>query len=233
MQLPCHAGGHWTLLTLWRAATPEGQAEAEKIIVTYRDALPKPSAACQQKAHVALSLLIAAIEGFTGAPCGLGPVLPAPAFSAKQTNSTVRGYFCLTWMEEDLRLLRGEGVRRLPEVFVNRAADLSRWFKRICAESKRVVEAANAKAAQARAAKAASKAPAPLPPPASGPAPDPLSLPGPPVNTKETSGCSRCRFRLSGCDKCNPYKMAARAAKQPDNSDDKKPAEEPVDLTGD
>ena len=116
MQLPCHAGGHWTLLTLWRAATPEGQAEAEKMTVTDRDALPKPLAACQQKAHVALSLLIAAIEGFTGAPCGLGPVLPAPAPSAKQDNNTACGYFCLAWMEEDLRLLRGDGVRSVAPV---------------------------------------------------------------------------------------------------------------------
>ena len=191
MQLPCHAGRHWTLLTLWRAATPEGQAEAEKLTVIYRDAMPKPSVACQQKAHVALSLLIAAIEGSTGAPCGLDPVLPAPAPSAKQQYSTACGYFCLAWMEEDLRQLRGEGVRRLPEVFVHRAADLSRWFKRICAESKRAVEAANVKAAQARAAKAASPAPAPLTV-ASGPAPVPLPLPGAPVISSETWGCSRC-----------------------------------------
>ena len=93
VQLPCHAGGHWTLLTLWRAATPEGQAEAEKLVVTYRDALPKPSAACQQKGHVALSLLIAAIEGSLGAGSVANHALPPPARSSKQQDMTSYGYF--------------------------------------------------------------------------------------------------------------------------------------------
>ena len=63
VELPLHGGGHWVLLTLWRPATPEGQDEAEKLVVTYRDALPMPSAACEKKAQVALSFLIEAIEG--------------------------------------------------------------------------------------------------------------------------------------------------------------------------
>ena len=140
VELPLHAGGHWTLLTLWRAATPEGQAEAEKLTVTYRDALPLPSGACQEKARVALSFLTAAMDGSgsMGSACVATHVLPPPARSAKQKNSTACGYFCLAWMEEDFRLYRGEGVRRLPEKFAVRAADLSRWFKRICAENDKV-----------------------------------------------------------------------------------------------
>ena len=130
-------------------------------------------------------------------------------------------------MEEDFRLYPGEGVRRLPEKFAVRAADLSRWFKRICAENEKVNNTANAKAAQERAAKdgpakAVSPAPAPLPE-ASAPAAVPLPLPGPPVSTSDKWGCSRCKGSPAGCDRCNPDKMAkwadkkrlAEAAEQP------------------
>ena len=62
---------------------------------------------------------------------------------------------------------------------------------------------------------AAKPAPAPLPG-ASAPPPGPLPLPGQPVSSSEKWGCGRCRNRLSGCDKCNPYKTAKWAANQAD-----------------
>ena len=136
----------------------------------------------------------------------------------------------MAWMVEDYRLFRGEGVRRLPETFVNRAADLSRWFKRICLASKQVKDAAQAKAAQAAAAKAASPAPAPLAD-ASAPAAVPLPLSGPPVSTTEEWGCGRCRGAKSGCQSCNPYKMAKWADKQSAKESAEQPAEQPAEKS--
>ena len=80
------------------------------------------------------------------------------------------------------------------------------------------------------AAKAASPAPA-ASGSASGPAPDPLPLPGPAffLAASETWGCTRCRGSLTGCVRCNPYKMAAWAAKQTAKEAAMQPAEEPVD----
>ena len=199
------------LLTLRREATPEGQAAAEKLVVEYRDALRQPSSACLQKAHVALSFLLAAI----GSAWVANHVLPPISACAKQEDVTSCGYFVLNWLEEDFRLFRGEGIRRLPEHFVRKAVDLSRWFKRICAANKQVKEAANAKAAQAALAKAASPAPAPLAD-ASAPASaaEPLPLAGPPVSTSEQFGCSRCRHSKLGCLSCNPARMAKWADKK-------------------
>ena len=211
VQVPLYGGGHWTLLTLRRAATPEGQAAAEKLVVEYRDALRQPSAACLQKAHVALSFLVSAI----GSACVANHVLPPIADCFKQTDLTSCGYFVMNWLEEDFRLFRGEGVRVLPVTFVNRAAALSRWFKRVCAVSKQTKEAAKAKAVQAALAKDPSPAPAPLAD-ASAPASaaEPLPLAGPPVSVSETFGCSRCKNSKGGCLSCNPAKMAKWADKK-------------------
>ena len=127
-------------------------------------------------------------------------------------------------MEEDLRKMRGEGVRRLPEKFVTRAADLPRWFKRICAETKKVKDAVLAKAA----AKAGSPAPAP-PPEACAPAAVPLPLPGPPVSTSETFGCPKFRHASTGCAQCCPYKAAKKWDKLAAGEAAKEPKKEPAE----
>ena len=221
-QLPIHGGGHWTLLTLSRAATPEDQAEPNKLSVTYRDSLRKPSAACLQKAHVALSFLLHVI----GSDKVVQHVLPELAPSTQQDDVHSCGFYCLTWMEEDYREFRGEGRYRLPENYLHKAADLSKWFKNLLAAS------SHAKQAKAAAlAKAGLPDPPPLadaPPAAPAQPAVPLPLPGAPKSSSEVFGCSRCKYASIGCLSCNPAKTAKWLAKtsgkpagEPDKAVDK------------
>jgi len=54
-------------------------------------------------------------------------VLPAPLPSGKQKNTTACGFFVLAFLEKGYRWLRGEGIVRLSEDFVQKASDLTRW----------------------------------------------------------------------------------------------------------
>ncbi len=126
---PLCAGGHWPLLSLTREATPDSQPEANKLVVCYRDTLPGiPSETCRTRASAALQLAVQ-VFGEQLAQTVLPERSPAP----KQTDGNSCGFFVLSLMEEEYRRFRGEGVRRLPEKFTDKAANLTRWFKAVLA----------------------------------------------------------------------------------------------------
>ena len=99
IHFPVHAGGHWTLLTFRRTATPEEQSEANKLTVCYRDSLSPPLQSCLAKARLAMGFLLEV--------CGQSQLaqhcLPAVSPCATQTDTHSCGFFCLSIMEEDYR----------------------------------------------------------------------------------------------------------------------------------
>ncbi len=93
---PVCAGGHWTLLSLTRAATPDGHEQPNKLVVAYQDSLPGlPSQICKARATAALGL---AVQVFGEQQTQT--VLPEQARSAKQTDGHSCGFFVLSMMEE-------------------------------------------------------------------------------------------------------------------------------------
>ena len=218
--LPIVAGGHYTLLLVARQASPDCQDVHNKFVVAYKDSLwgqeGQGHMACRQQAQVGLNF-ISAVFG----PDSLSQtVVPAVASSAKQKDSHSCGFFVTAWVEEEYRLLRGEGVYRLPDTFTAKAESLNRWNKAIMA----VKANAEAKAkAKAKAQAAASHQPLPLvalstgcsaqPPPAAS-SKQIVLAPSVPVSQSDIWGCARCRWAKAGCASCNPAKMEAKAAKE-------------------
>ncbi len=192
--LPICAGGHWTLLSLAREATPDSQELANKLTLTYWDTLRGPaSLPCKTKAATALQLA----QQVFGDQLAQA-VLPERLSQPKQTDGNSCGFFVLAFLEEGYRQFRGEGVRRLPENFTDKAANLTKWFRAVLAARPRPQPALE---------------PPPLPPPALPPpqAEEPLPAVGPPLSQAETIfGCSRCVFSARGCDRCNPEKILRR-----------------------
>ena len=209
------AGGHYTLLLLTREATPDSQEIANKFVVVYKDSLlgqaGKGHNACRRHAEVALSFLVAAF------PAGWlsQTSLPAVAPSAKQVDSTSCGFFVTGWLEEEYRLIRGEGMYRMPEKFHEKAASLNRWNKNVLT--------AKPKAKAKAKAQAGSTGPVPLvdlvagcpepPPSTASSSSQAVGPPTAPVSQSDIFGCSRCRYAAKGCATCNPVKAAAKAAK--------------------
>ena len=128
------------------------------------------------------------------------------------------GLHCLAELESELRLWRGEGrwlVSREP--WADKLSNLNKFYQTIQGfKAKLLAKAAGAKA----------KAPAPLPPPAgshpcdvalmsliAAPSVPPPSAP--PVDDTSEWGCGRCRFTRTGCDRCNPHQVAAKATSVP------------------
>ena len=114
-----------------------------------------PSERCLQRASAAFSL----VQQVFGPAQLAQAALPAVAPSAKQTDNTSCGFYVLNWIEEHYRLFRGEGEYRLPERFIQRALNLSRWFKACMAVKPKPKVPAAATILPA-------SAPPPLPPPA-------------------------------------------------------------------
>ena len=121
---------------------------------------------------------------------------------------------CLAELESELRLWRGEGrwlVSREP--WADKLKNLNKFFQ--------IIQGFKAKLlAKAKAA------PPPLPPPAvshpgdvalvsliAAPSVPPPSAPH--VDDTSEWGCGRCRFTRTGCDRCNPHKVAAKATSVP------------------
>ncbi len=195
---PICAGGHWTLLSLSRQATPDTQEQPNKLVVTYRDTLPGlPSETCKTRARGVLQL---AVQVFGEQLAQT--VLPERSVSAKQTDGNSCGFFVLAMLEEDYRQCRGEGVRRLPEKFTDKAAHLTKWFRAVLtAKPRRQVD------------------PPPLPPPSEPPGEaaetavqaEALPLAGVPLSQADSRfGCARCRHSPKGCDQCNPALILRR-----------------------
>ena len=205
---PVCAGGHWTLLSLKRLASEQGD---HKLTVCYNDSLPITHKACLTRASSALTFLLEVL----GRDSLANHQVPEPGCSGKQKDATACGFFVLNWLEEGYRWLRGEGVHRLTEDFKAKAADLQRWNNTVA----KAVFVPGAKAASMKAAvgavlaKAASSSAAPTPLPVPAPA-SPLPLPGPPLNSQEEWGCSRCRGAKTGCLTCNPSKSMKYHAKR-------------------
>ena len=116
---------------LTREASPDSQEIANKFVIVYKDSLfgqaGSGNVACRRQAEVALGFLVAAF------PAGWlsQTALPAVAPSAKQVDSTSCGFFVTGWLEEEYRLIRGEGIYRMPEKFNEKAASLNRWNKNV------------------------------------------------------------------------------------------------------
>ena len=226
------AGGHHSLLTFCRQEAPAGQEFPNRLAVVYRDSLNRPtgSKACRRRAQRTLDFAFAVFGPAELAQTGV----PALSASAKQSDVHSCGYFVMNCIEEDYRQLRGEGVYRLPESFTYKAISLNRWNKAVLSAG--VKAKAKALAAGAKAAGAIA-APVPLmdlttgcPPPQSSssssasaipgsepaPLPAPAALPkpaGPPINQSDIWGCGRCKGRITGCDRCNPAKVAQAVEK--------------------
>ena len=204
--LPVTAGGHHTLLLLVRQATPDSQGEPNRLVVVYKDSLPgKGSQACRQHAQIGLSFLSAAFGPGSLAQTVVPPLAP----SAKQTDSHSCGFWVTNWVEEEYRLLRGEGVFRLTDKFTAKAESLNRYNKAVMAAREKPVAAAKSR-------------PAPLPvlttgcpaQPSVPAASQPTVLPpSAPLSQCDMWGCSRCRWAQAGCASCNPAKMAAKHSK--------------------
>ena len=218
---PICAGGHYTLLLLVRQATPDDQTEPNKLAVVYKDSLVgdkgRGHQACRKAAQTALSFLVACF----GPGLLSQEALPPLSASGKQKDSNSCGFFCLAWLEEEYRQLRGEGVFRLSYNFRKKAASLTRWNRVIQAECEKVKAATEAREAAKKQA-ASSSGPPPVVDLTTGcpaqPSVQPSSealvvAPTAPLSQSEVFGCSRCRYAKSGCVSCNPAKMAAFAHK--------------------
>ena len=201
IQLPVHAGGHWTLLTFLR------RSPGAKLELIYRDSLWQLHQACQLRAQTALGLM----KEVVGVDNLAQQALPALTPSGVQADATSCGFWVMKSWEEDYRWLRGEGVYRLAHSFGTKAHDLSRWNDLIMAAKARA-----APKAKPQAEPLAAPLPAPSAPAASSA--DLVPLPPPPAPVAHTSnwGCSKCRHSKAGCRLCNPEKMAKYAAQQGD-----------------
>ena len=122
--MPIAAGEHWTLIILSRKACPDEQPVANRLEVTYKDSLRSMSKACLARARLGLAFLVQVV----GPGVLAQEISPASAPTTKQDDVHSCGFFCLNWLEEEYRVWRGEGVMVLPEVFQQRASDLSRFF---------------------------------------------------------------------------------------------------------
>lgn len=122
------------------------------------------------------------------------------------------GLHCLAELESELRLWRGEGrwlVSRDP--WADKLKKLNKFFQ--------TIQGFKAKSLAKHAA--ATAAVPPLPPPAephpcdvaSAPSVPPPSAPH--VDDTSEYGCTRCRYTRTGCDRCNPHKVAAKATGVP------------------
>lgn len=121
---------------------------------------------------------------------------------------------CLAELESELRLWRGEGrwlVSREP--WADKLKNLNKFFQII-------------QSFQAKLLAKAKAAPPPLPPPAvshpgdaalvsliAAPSVPPPSAPH--VDDTHEWGCTRCRHVRTGCDRCNPHKVAAKCTGVP------------------
>jgi hypothetical protein len=198
IQLPVHAGGHWTLLTFLR------RSPGAKLELLYRDSLWQVHQACQLRAKTALALM----KEVLGADNLAQQELPHRTPCGVQGDVTSCGFWVMKNWEEDYRWLRGEGAFRLPHKFGDKAFDLARWNDLILAAKPKAAPKAQPKASP-------EPLPAPLPAPSAPAASsaDPVPLPPPPAPLAHTNiwGCSKCRHSQAGCALCNPEKMAKYA----------------------
>ncbi len=182
---PVHSPGHWTLLSLEKADTGAWT-------VTFWDSLVPGSA----RGHTAASRTLAVLQTCLKPE---GPELteaPQASCYVRQTDGWSCGVWVLQTAEMLVRQLRGEGRRAWSTTLADRVSQMNKWL-------------ASLKTWQNRQKP-------PLPPPV-GPPPHPVQPGGEPLPLADPMplpdkwGCSRCKHSQAGCDRCNPYKIRAKA----------------------
>ena len=189
---------HWTLLSLYRRPQPDPAGAPFLWEVQYRDSLIVPAKSSQKIASAALTLLR---EVLGADQLAQNSLVSVPC--AKQSGSTECGFMLMAWVEETVRLMRGEGVRRVnTSNFCQAAKRLTKWNQSAQAAWDKGKKKVKVEKPEVTAAPAVSSV-----------GPTAISqAKGMPIvaSQREESayGCSRCRWAKAGCLSCSPAHMA-------------------------
>ena len=198
---PITNGHHWTCLAYLRA-------DSQPLRAVYYDSLPSPgSLGCREKAQQCHGMLSHVLGS------DRMPEFPETAFRTIQLDAHSCGLHVMNRTEELFRQFRGEGSVGVYSSIAETRKAVNGWIQVLLSHKSKQTAAPKPASGSSSSSSitgtsgSSAAAPAPLPPPEENPpAADEVAQPPLASTAGGEWGCSKCRWAVIGCMRCNPAK---------------------------